>query len=489
MDLSSVYNDKKWFAGGLIFYAFLRLFSYTFPPESLINSSFSLFIAIITGVLIFKKKQLGWLVVAAELLLGGSGGFLSVGFLSLRTVLLVVSLGVYALRYFADICLLWQTKRTSLFVVGVFVACAARAAINGFLHHHPLQFVIGDTIPYALTLYYLPLQTLFSEESFKTVCKNLLFAGVVGNLFFSLGTFIFFSTGIDVLQGPYYHWFRDVAGGKITDLNFNFYRIVLNEQLLAVPLLLLALGDHIFSPASTESHQKKSSASYLIVVTAFLIVLAINLTRAYYLAFAAGLVLVCSRRYFRRWIIWSSVSLAVLCISFVLIHTIASRGQSLGLELFGLRLQSITSPSIEDSSLSRLLLLPNILTRIKVHPLLGQGLGDQVTVFSPVVHQTITTPQFDWGYFEMIDEFGFIGLIGWLVFCGYIVYELWNIRGSQLFRPLTTSIAALAIINITSPALFHVLGILWLTVVLSKIQQVKKQPVSELSLNLPQQFV
>ena len=37
-----------------------------------------------------------------------------------------------------------------------------------------------------------------------------------------------------------------------------------------------------------------------------------------------------------------------------------SRGQSLGWELLGLRLGSIASPSIEESSLSRIMLLPKI---------------------------------------------------------------------------------------------------------------------------------
>jgi O-antigen ligase len=179
----------------------------------------------------------------------------------------------------------------------------------------------------------------------------------------------------------------------------------------------------------------------------------------------------------------SICSLTLLAGSFVTMHTLASRGKSLGLELFGLRLQSIASPAIEDSSLSRLLLLPNILEKIKQHPITGDGLGDQVTVYSPVIKQTITTPQFDWGYFELVAEFGAITLIGWAAFIGMLIRNFWLIRSTPNARSLFASFITLSVINITSPAFFHVLGILWLAGLLAESERIKKQLVPELPLN------
>lgn len=476
MNLSRVFQKKNWLFIAFSCYALIRIFSYLFPPETLANTLLSLFIAIIVGILLFKRNNFGWIIVLAELVLGGGGGFLAIDFLSLRTALLVISIPLFAIRNFPALQILWKTERTTFFVLAIFIANAGRAAWLGFYNHHPLQLVIADAIPYAFAMYYFPARTLLSDEEFVTASRRLLPVGIWGKCIFTLGTFIAFSFGMEVLQGHYYHWFRDMAGGKITDLGFHFFRIVLNEHLLTVPVLLLTLGKKITSPFSLPITGKNSRVPYIESVV-LLIILAVNLTRIYYIAFAVGILILFSIRTARRWLIYSALSIAILCLSFVSIHTIASRGQSLGLELFGLRLQSIVSPAIENSSLSRLVLLPNILNNIKKHPLLGAGLGDQVTVFSPVVHLMITTPQFDWGYLEIVDEFGFIGLIGWIIWGGFIGYELWMIRRTPFFHPIAASLGALAIINLTSPALFHVLGIFWFTISLCEIQLIKKRSV------------
>jgi O-antigen ligase len=144
------------------------------------------------------------------------------------------------------------------------------------------------------------------------------------------------------------------------------------------------------------------------------------------------------------------------------IHLGASRGQSLGLEIFGLRLQSIVTPALEESSLSRMLLLPKIIAKIKGHPFIGDGLADTVTVYSPVVKKEITTSQFDWGFLEIWAELGLVGLLAWASLISFLVYQL----KQQYFTPAWQlgSIVVLGVITLTSPALFHVLGIVWLTV-------------------------
>jgi O-antigen ligase len=99
--------------------------------------------------------------------------------------------------------------------------------------------------------------------------------------------------------------------------------------------------------------------------------------------------------------------------------------------------------------------------KIKNHPLLGNGLGDTVTVFSPVFKQNITTPHFDWGYLEIWAETGFIGLLAW---CMLILHALKNTTRVYGYSAI---LLTLLVINLTSPGLFHVMGVLLIAVLLA----------------------
>lgn len=212
--------------------------------------------------------------------------------------------------------------------------------------------------------------------------------------------------------------------------------------------------------------QKRESRRFVDWIPAFagmtmLSVLAINITRIYLVALAVGILFLFSTKNWKRWLAYSAGALIFFILAFSLTHLAATKGKSLGWEYLGLRLQSIATPQTEDSSLSRLLLLPKIVEKIKLRPILGNGLGDTVTVYSPVFKANITTPHFDWGYLEIIDELGIIGLIAWILVIGYLILRIKQNRG------LLASVVALLIINITSPALFHVLGIVLITYILS----------------------
>ena len=194
---------------------------------------------------------------------------------------------------------------------------------------------------------------------------------------------------------------------------------------------------------------------------ALLAILSINITRIYLVALAVGILSLFSVKNWKRWLAYCVGAFIFFIMAFSLTHLAATKGKSLGWEYLGLRLQSIAMPQTEDSSLSRLLLLPKILEKIKLYPLLGSGLGDTVTVYSPIFKADITTPHFDWGYLEIVAEMGIVGLAVWILVIGYLILEIKQNRG------LLASVVALLIINITSPALFHVLGILFITFILT----------------------
>jgi hypothetical protein len=460
----------SWLTPWLLFltYTLIRAVSFLFPPDtalhpaSSLNSIITAGIVLITCALLVKKNSIGWYIVAGELIIGGAGNFFALHGVSLRTVLLGTALSIFTLQNWSTFREMYTKNKVTVWCLSLLYLVVGLGALRGILAGHGIGPVFADTIPYVFFLYFFPLQKILGSErgeDFKKFVWNCLIATSVGNALFTGMTFGLFSTGYSTLQDTYYHWFRDVAGGKITELPFHFYRIVLNEQLVLVPLLLFFI---------TELLESTKAKKIVVLLSFFLLsILAINLTRSFLLALLVGFLMLFRPRYWKRWLATTTLTVGVFVSIFVGIHTLASRGHSLGLEIFGLRLQSIVTPSLEPSSLSRLLLLPKIIDTIKTHPILGEGLADSVTVYSPVVQHEITTTQFDWGYLEIWSELGLIGLVAWGILLGYIGIQI----KADSFEPAWqfASLGALLVITITAPALFHVLGITWITFVAVKL--------------------
>lgn len=462
--------QKKQFLAFLGAYTALRFFSYFFGPETPLqaqhplNTLVSLAFIVVTIALIARGDKRGWYLILLEILLGGSGNYLAAFGLTVRTWFVVIAIPLYAFRLWRKKYLqgLWQRESKMIALLGIFLTVVGLQALHGYLAGHDLKLIIGDTLPYAYILYYFPLRELLRDEGFKQIAKNAILAAIVGNAIMILDAFIAYSSGFLVIQDSYYHWYRDVAGGKITELPFHFYRLVLNEHLLLVPILLY----FIYSWINKARNLLPPGRALWAAPALLLIILSINLTRIYLLALVVGLLALFSRAQWRRWFICSLVTLLFFGTSFTGAHLLASRGESLGWEVFGIRLQSIVSPTIEESSLSRLLLLPKIIDKIKNNPIIGAGLGDTVTVYSPVFKKDVTTPHFDWGYLEIVAELGAIGLLAWTLLIAFIFRAY---AKNQLPRWQLASFLALLTINLTSPALFHVFGVLLLATIFASV--------------------
>ncbi len=443
----------------LLLYLAIRLFSFFFgpatplQPQNWLNTGLALAVLVVTAYLLLKKDIRGWYVVAGEIVLGGAGGFLSVGPLSLRTSLLFTSLSIFAFqnrqKFFSSPIKIRRLFGIKQLVIFLLLLAAGISAVNGFINGHPLAQIFSDFVPYLFLLYFYPLRALVTSEhatKFYSFAWNTLTAAIIGNAVFVCFTLFGFSSGLFHMQDAYYHWFRDVALGKITDLGFHFYRLVLNEHLLLIPVLLLLLFKVI----------KKNDRYLNILICANILILSLNLTRIYMVALAIGALMLFSKTNWKRWLAYSAGTAITFVLFFSSVHFIARQGKSFGWELFGLRLQSIVTPQIEDSSLSRVLLLPKIWEKIQTHPWRGQGLGDSIAVFSPTLQKDVVTTHFDWGYLEIWAEMGLAGLLAWIIFL-YFAFK--SAKKSQHLPML----AALLVINITSPALFHVMGIMVLT--------------------------
>jgi len=449
--------STKVFWLSLAIYAALRGFSFLFtPPTPLLEGSVinSLVVGIglvLAGYWFYKKDNRAWLVLIAELILGGGGGYLSVGPLSLRTCLLLVGLSFYVVYNYRSILLRLRTD-WAVRIIFALVIWASVAGLLGILSGHGIASVFSNYIPYLYLLLYLPLSAFSKDFPYKQYLIPATLAAIIGNAIFILFTLAGFASKHFVLQDAYYHWYRDVAGGKITAISDGFYRLVLNEHLL-LPVLLVVL---IYLLAD-----KKYLINKWVSFCALLLILSTSLTRIYILAIAFGSLFLFTKTNWKRQ--WLPILLTPICFLtiFTTTHYLAT-GKDAGLGLLGLRFQSIASPQIEDSSFSRILLLPEILKKIRTTPILGQGLGDTVTVWSPVLKENITTPNFDWGYLEIWAEMGLVGLLLWVVLICYTIKRVWS-------RPAIRAILiALLVVNITSPALFHVFGTLTIVYCLVK---------------------
>lgn len=450
--------NKKIFGIFLGIFFFIRIFSFLFTPTTPllsanpINHFLSFLILLITGYFLIKRDIRGWYIIAVEIILGGSGSYLEIFSVSLRTILLILSLSIFLFFKLKDKQIEKITKYKFFPIIFVLLIWAGISSLIGFKNEHSLNNIFSDTIPYLFFLYYFPLKEMITQQNnFLTIIKNALFAVLIGNFIIIAFTFLGFSFNLFVLQDQYYHWYRDVAAGKITELPYNFFRLVLNEHLLIIPILIWLFNDLIEQKNKLFNH-------FLAILT--ILVLAVNLTRIYFLAFFTGILLSFRKNNWIVWLKYSVIFLLSLIISFTAIHFGASRGKSFGWEIFGLRLQSIAAPQIEGSSLSRMLLLPKIKEKIISNPIWGNGLGDIVTVYSPIFKHDISTPHFDWGYLEIWAELGVIGLILWLT----LIIMMIKILPSKLL-PV---IGSLLIINLTSPALFHVFGIILLVFLMTQ---------------------
>ncbi len=460
-------NSKITIIKFIILYFAVRLFSYFFSPQTPllpqhpVNTIFSVLIFILAIYLILKNDERGWYVIAGEIILGGSGGYLKLGFISLRTALLLTSTSIFFIKkiYAEKIDFLKQFK-SEHYLLLTLIGAAGLAALRGLYLHHERATVLSDFIPYLFLLYFFPLWELWLSDRFRELAKQAIVAAIFSNAILILITQFGLSSGLIAMQDNYYHWYRDVALGKITVLNLNFYRLVLNEHLLLIPLTLYFIGDLI---------KNKVTKINISILYCLLFILSNNLTRIYIVALIAGLLVQFSINTFKRWFAITTTTLFVFVLIFTTTHLVASHGQSFGLEIFGLRLQSIASPQIEDSALSRLLLLPKILEKIKSHPFLGTGLGDTVTAYNPIFKSNITTPHFDWGYLEIWTEMGLYGLLTWLSLIICIFYKIFKNKHKYNRNILISLLISLMIINITSPALFHVFGLLLIINLLSPL--------------------
>ncbi len=450
MAMFSASRSVIWFT---IAYVLIRAFSFwslSYPPIAILCSGFLVLAFIATCA---KKPEIGFYLLLLEFALNGNGHFFELFGIALRTWFVYIFLLIWFIQTIKNNELkqalrLPKPFNTILLLLGISVIVGS---IMGALNNHSLHTIIQDLIPYTFLLLIFPVRQ-YATKALSPFISYLIISFIIGTSIFSLFTEFLFSSGLAVLHDTYYHWFRDIVGGKITDVGEHFFRVTSPEYLL-LPIILIGINSLLI-----QKKEKTMMLWLLFIITAIPMLLSVS--RTFILAYLIGLIFLFQKNNWKQWFKISLISIISFLILFSSIHFIASRGESFGFELFSSRFGGIVNPDSEVSSASRKTLLIPIFEKIKTHPIIGSGLAETLTFIEPKTNTPVTTTQFDWGYLELWTEIGLLGLLSTLSLISYLLLKL-----SQKNKGLFASTISLAFMQVTTPAIFHVFGVvilLWL---------------------------
>ena len=194
------------------------------------------------------------------------------------------------------------------------------------------------------------------------------------------------------------------------------------------------------------------------------LIFSLNISRAYILGLLLGLLILKYKNSWRSWFKILILNILIIFSIFTIINIVSSQGADNGWGILGIKFSGITAPQTEVSSQSRMELLPPIVDMIKDAPILGQGLGQSV------ITDEINTRHFDWGWFEIWIKWGLAGLLFTLILLGFLMKRVFEqTKNQELYLGLLASVLAIMLINITTPAIFHIFGILYFITIVSWI--------------------
>lgn len=444
----------------VVVYALIRLLSFGTYQYPFGNEIFAALGILSFSYLCFKNTKLGWLLLVAELILDGAGHFFELQSLLLRTWFLGIFGLVWVVKKIRtkDVRLPSKSVFYSLLGLGAMVIFSV---INGFIHGHAPMNIVQDMILFFFLILLFPAADWKIDT--EKIVNPLIKAWIWGTSLFSLLTLGIYSSGLGHLPDTYYHWFRNIAAGKITDLGNHFFRIVLPEQVFIVPIILV-----LAALLLTDLKNKK----LWLYLSSSLFILALNFSRIYFLALAIGFLVLIYQHAWKKWLVVSTASACLLILIFTGTHLLASRGVSSGLELLGVRVSGTTAPTSDVSGAIRLAILPDALRQIKERPWFGSGLGATIRYTDPATKELVTRTQFDWGYLELLAELGIVGTLVYFIFFGTVIKQTvlagyGNNLPNPVVRGLLAGASALAVITITTPALLHGFGMLYLVMLLT----------------------
>ena len=252
---------------------------------------------------------------------------------------------------------------------------------------------------------------------------NIIAIGLVWLSIKTLFFFYVFSHNFLLLQDSVYYWTRETLLAEITNVSLSLSRIFMQSQIWLVFGLFAAWGVMLIK-------FKKSALALAAILSASII---ISFSRSFWAAILLAVIAVLPLLYFYltkdKKIIASFILKVVVSfviglglVAAIIFIPIPPGGGNLAM------LKERASRFAGDQSLStRWAILRPLVNKISVHPVLGSGFGSAVTyktrdprALAENPDGLYTTTAFEWGYLDMILEFGLLGLGIYL----YLIFKI-----------------------------------------------------------------
>ncbi|MBU1036938.1 O-antigen ligase family protein, partial [Patescibacteria group bacterium] len=450
----------------------VELLSFWGQQVKLLNTTVFLLIILITFLVSLIKLEYGLFVLLAELFVGSKGYlfFLDIAgaSISLRMGLFIVIMAIWFYQFL-------KTRQTNFFSLNnkflyyylVLFLFLLIGLING-LAHQDFNNVFFDVNGW---LFFALVPVFFEVISSTSVMRKVLTVLLVAVSYLSLKTlavFVIFSHQLLPLRALY-KWIRDSGVGEITLAGENVYRIFFQSQIYVLAGFFIVFAILVIGGRKYLNLQDKRWLFIIALLTTSALI--VSQSRSFWVGLIVALVFClinCKVLLKTKFIILLRIAIyfvLILALEVVFLSLISGNFPGSLME------KRLEDPTEEAAGSSRIAQLSPLLSEIKNKPFLGAGFGQTVTYQSddPRIRQqspdgNYTTYAFEWGYLDIWLKIGLIGLLCYLILCGKIIQQSWQLLKSRdqsfvVIYGFLLGLFALMVTSIFSPYLNHPLGI------------------------------
>lgn len=446
--------------------------AYFYSPLKLIGA---ILITAITLYLTLKNLENGLLILFAELIIGSKGHLFELGPVSIRMIIFAIIMLAYLIKLFNKeerqrlVLQIKEFKATKyLIVLASFILLALLAA---FYHHNNLSNIFADFNAWLFFLLIFPILSVYYQAKTE-VYERLKTVAVASFVWLGVETFIIlyiFTHNLGIISDLYL-WLRRTGVAEITPTLGSWPRIFIQSQIYAAIVLVMI--------------PFLKRRSWLLIILAWGICL-LSMSRSFWLAMVAVLALgFLLQLIFFGWSkIWSKIFLVIggflasVALILLVVYFPIPKPGTFSADSF---MKRVSLDSGEAAVASRWSLLPVMWQEIVKSPVLGFGYGKTITYKSsdPRVLQNspdgnYTTYAFEWGYLALWLKLGLLGLLAYLTLITITILDglkKWR-KGNVLAGILSLGVLVLVVVNFFTPYLDHPLGVGYLLLALTLINQ------------------
>ncbi len=503
--------SEKIFKISLLVIFLLEILSFVSFLYSWGNAVF-LFLVFLFFVLSLYNLEYAVLFLLGEVFIGSKGYLFFYDYqgtlLSIRIAFWLIVMAVFLTKILLSfslkgkVVLFVRNLMKDFWVLGVLLIFVVWGVVNAILNHQKFNNIFFDVNAWLFFALIFPLYWLFYFKNHKERKKflnnifSVLFASAVWISAETLFLFFIFTHNIDGLNSALYRWIRVSGVGEITMMSNNLYRIFFQSHIFVLfSLIFLLLFVISRVQANKQILKNKYYYIYFFLLFSFAATIIISLSRSNWVGLFAGCVLIIfyfSRRYKLKGFINSIVVILLtffmgICLSIIVAKFPFPKANT-ATQITNTLTKRVSQVSGEAGISSRWSLLPNLWQKIKNSPILGSGFGATVTYKSsdPKILEhscdgMYTTYAFEWGWLDIWLKLGFGGLLSYLIFIGYLVFdEFKKMFYGQELTLIKISFAVfliiISVIHFFSPYLNHPLGITFLLLSLFFLKRISTYP-------------